>query len=203
MRTPSFALTLILLIALGLPAASSAQDAGVKGGVSFASLPINLADGNIYTGRLHAGFAGGGFVVFPVGKSLHFETDALIVQKGTRDASEHINLTYLDVPVLLRFVEVAYGHSVLHAYIGPSFAFKIGASDNLGALSRTVFGGDVDSHTKSFDPGLTIGGDASGKHIVGDFRYTWGFADIRNLTTKNGTVKNRALTVMIGWRFGG
>lgn len=202
MRKHSFAWLVVAALSLLIPARSAAQDAGVKGGLNFSSLPISLPSGNIYTGRLHTGVAGGGFVILPVTKSLTFETDALVVVRGTRDGSEHIKLTYLDVPVLLRFVNVAYGHATLHAYIGPSFAFKLAASDNLSPLSQTVFGGPVADHTKTFDPGLTVGGEAVGKHLLGDFRYTWGLVDVRNLATKTGTVKNRSLTVMIGYRVG-
>ena len=207
MRKPVLASLVIFAPALVLPRPSAAQeariDAGVKGGLNFSSLPVNLPDGNIYTGRLHTGLAGGGFVVFPVTHSLTIEADALVLVKGTRDGSEHIKLTYLDIPVLVRFVNVSYGHAMLHAYIGPSFAFKLAASDNLSPLSGSVFGGGVADHTKAFDPGLTVGGEAAGRHLIGDFRYTWGFSDIRDLTPKIGTAKNRSLTVMIGYRFGG
>jgi len=196
-------LTLLTCVVVAAPRHVLAQEAGVKGGGTFASMPISLEDGNIYTGRLHVGVAAGGFVAMPLGKSAGLQIDGLVQGKGTRDQNgEHITLTYLDVPVLLRFVQIPYGHATLHAYAGPSFSFKIAESDNLSTLSQTVFGGSVADHVKTFDPGVTIGGDVFGKHVIGDFRYTWGVTDIRDLPQKSGSVKNRALTVMIGYRFG-
>src|SRR5438552_833223 len=100
---------------------AAAQEVGVKGGFTFASLPITNNDtGQIYTGKLHTGLVGGGFVTFPASKSLTFETDVLVNVKGTRDGSEHIKLTYLEIPVLVRFINYDYHHTLLHAYLGPS-----------------------------------------------------------------------------------
>jgi hypothetical protein len=177
---------------------------GVKGGINLGNLSFSTDTGQYHSGHLRAGLIGGAFVTYPVAKSLAFETDVLVAVKGTRDGDEHIKITYLEIPVLLRLVDVKYGDSRLHLFVGPSLDFKLAASDDLSPLSRVVFGGhSVADATRGFDPGLTFSGDITTGRTVVDFRYTWGLIDIGNsLTPATGTIKNRALTIMFGYRLG-
>lgn len=203
---------LAALFAGWLPAAASAQsmEAGVKGGVTFATVPqIGQAlDFDSSTTDYRAGLAVGGFVTYDVNDWFGVQPELLYVQKGvevtrTDEAAaptDRVEVDYLEIPVLARF---SGGPSDTRVYLfaGPTFGIRLKATIREERGEVTIER-DVGDELTRTDVGLTFGGGVQAGFLLVEARYTEGLTHIN----KPGSpliadVHNRTFGFMAGVTF--
>jgi hypothetical protein len=187
-----------------LPAATFAQEVGVKAGLNFASLtPLEDEDPDI---GLRLGPVAGVWVRLPTDGRVTFQGEALFSEKGSHwefpgFAAWEYRVRYIEVPLLARFdvVDVA-SRPRLFALVGAAPAFKLSARTTVEFEGQTVTR-DTPDEFYSFDAGLVGGvGVGFGRAQV-EARYTHGLRHVN--TDDNGDddrVKNRVFSVMVGFR---
>lgn len=203
------ALGLALLLSFGAAAAHAEQrEYGVKAGPTVATIVDDVSDGYGYRRKVSLG--GGGFVVLPLGGPLAVQIEALFTPKGGK-LSEQSNVTsslllnYFEFPLLARITPVRSSSASFHVFGGPSAGFRVSAKYKLAQSQSGLSSGyteDVSESVKRFDWGLIAGGGVNaGRHLVIDARYFWGLMDVNRDVELGGGVRNRALTVLAGFRF--
>lgn len=187
-----------------LPSSALAQQAGLKGGVNFATL--SDADEEFPNNSQRLGIVAGGWLRRAVTERFSFQIEGLFSEKGisldveeqgfTADAD--IRLRYIELPVLGR-ADLGVPGSGTRVFVvgGAAPAFKI------GARVRASFEGeeetdDISDDIKSFDLGLVGGlGVAFGRAVI-EARYTHGLMSIDE--SDEDSVKNRVFSVTVGVR---
>jgi hypothetical protein len=190
----------ILALAIGLVAlagSASAQGTGVIVGVNFANVKTTPDQGDVFDRR--TGFAAGIFFGLPLGPSLSIQPEVLYSQKGVKfkDSAndERIELDYVDVPVLAR---ITSGGGGLAFVAGPSFGFKLRARGKSDGQSEDA---NLDDFVESFDFGFVLGAGLQGRKAFLDGRYQWGLSNLNKTAFDATEVKNRVISVMLGFRF--
>jgi len=155
---------------------------GVKGGLNFANVNVKDAaeDPDSKTGYHFGAFAEIGM------GGINLQPELLFSAKGSDD----LDLTYLEVPILLKknFAKV------LNVHLGPQFGFL---------TSAEVEEEDVKDFLKSSDISAVVGAGVNlPAGLTGGVRYVFGLSDIDD--DGFGTeVKNRTLQIFVGWKFAG
>ena len=120
---------LTLALTLSLPVGGSAQSmVHVRAGATLATL--GGSDAPSVDSRI--GLDLGGAVTFDLTESLALQAGLSYVQKGANlpqgDIDLGIQIDYLDIPVLLRYVVPMGGSISPHILLGPAVSFKLGCS---------------------------------------------------------------------------
>lgn len=183
-------LALALLVAA--PAAAHAQF-GIKGGLTFNTIDISNASGTFDNAT---GFVGGLSYGFRLGDNLGLQPELLYIEKGGESGNADVSLSYMEVPVLLRFM--APTGRIQPFLLGGGYAgFKLSddcsvkqAGECLGDLESTDFG-------LSLGAGLRFGGTTG---ITLELRWDRGLTDI-NTTGTEANARNRTVMLMAGLSF--
>lgn len=187
MRKLLVVLTAAILCA---PATGFAQlpSFGVKGGLNLANVGGDGVEGVDYKAGLNLG----AFVSIPAGPMFAIQPEAFFSQKGTKVGSVKSSYNYLEIPVLLKLSPSLPGD-----FVRPIFFAGPSAGILLGAKRDDV---DVKDALKSADFGLTIGGGVEFGKLSADLRYNLGLSNIAKAADEvSAAVKNRAITVMVGY----
>jgi hypothetical protein len=186
----------LFALAILFPAGAAAVgiEKGVKAGVNLASFHGEFAD--IFDAKTKLGFVGGPFVAFAFAPDLAIQVEGLFSMKGAKSTSEStnengdplgefdtfVNLTYLEVPVLLRGTLLRTAPVQPMYYVGPTFGISLGGkvySDAPGSLDYDL------THLKAVDFGVAVGAGAGfkvgGRKVLTEFRYTKGLTDLYDL----------------------
>lgn len=200
-----FALPLAAIL-LSVPASTSAQQIGIKGGINFATITPEEDDDPEPSRR--RGPIGGVWVNTPLGSRLSLQVEALFSEKGMEIEIPEIGLDYaklrlhyLEVPVLARF---AFGEPVT-----PTRVFVVGGlapAFELGARSTVSIDGEVRSQRygdqiKPFDLGLVGGIGVEFGRVAVEGRYTHGLLHINEDDNGDDRIRNRVFSVIAGFRF--
>lgn len=184
------------LAALLVAVPAHAQDVGIKGGANFSRFVLDPDDPDVELKRL-TGPTGGVFVIGGRG-AMAVQVEALYSVRGTKaivgGAEQQIEITYLDVPLLLRFNGAPADGSVFYAVFGPTLGFRLKVKDSSNP------GVDVDDEVEKRDVGLTFGLGVQSAHVILDARYLYGLTDI-NATGSMGEIKHRAFSLTLGFVF--
>ena len=190
----------------GLSGAAQAQSIkyGAKGGVSLTGFTGSDSKGTAY----QFGFHVGGLVNFSINDMFSVQPEILYSQKGAKGdgtagspSDAHINLSYIDVPVLLH---VATGETGLFFEAGPQIGFLLSANTEYQGSST-----DVKNATNAVDFGYAAGiGFQSEVGLMGGLRYNGAFTSTGKSTTVGNTTiqdnsKNSAFQLYVGYLFGG
>lgn len=200
---------LAILVIFGAAASASAIEVsglGIKAGVNFAKLTGPDVDANWTT---RTALVVGAFLTLKFNDVLGIQPEILYSQKGPKwDAPLNgvafvgtVNLSYLDIPILVKFYIPTGANSRVHPHVfaGPYFAFKMDAKLNY------TWGGVSDERTldtiKSTDLGYVAGAGidftvGKGK-ITLDVRYGASFSAIATDSSE----KNQTISAMIGYSF--
>ena len=200
---------LAILLIFGAAASTSAIEVsglGIKAGANFAKLTGSDVDANWKT---RTALVAGAFLTLKFNDVLAIQPEILYSQKGPKwDApldniafDGTVNLSYLEIPVLVKFYIPTGATSRVHphVFVGPYFAFKMDAKLNY------TWGGVSDERTldtiKSTDLGYVAGagidfGVGKGK-VTLDVRYGASFSAIATDSTE----KNQTILAMIGYSF--
>ncbi len=188
-------------------AASGQVTLGLKAGFNISDLNVENASGENVDWKSQAAFAGGAYLQIGLGNVFAIQPEILYSPKGAKqditDGTLSLDLTYLDVPLLL-MVRVPTGDSPVWPilYVGPVISFEMDCKLKSPAVTVDCdAGGTPASRTKATDYGATFG--AGFEFFFGsvrsqlDARYTLGLKDI-NATDSGASVKNRGWTFLFG-----
>jgi hypothetical protein len=192
----------VLLSTNGPASAIGGVEAGVKGGVNFASQTWDPSTAEPADYR--TGLALGGFVGIPVMPSVKIQPEALFMMKGDEGESGGVTgtykLNYIEVPVLAKvgFMSQSPAHPTL--FVGPSIAINTTAKAEVsgGGLNAET---DVKDDTNTMDFGVVVGGGIDFTKIGFDVRYTRGLTNVNNSDGDDTTVNNSVISVMGTFRF--
>ena len=179
-------LSITLIVTLFLASEIHAQGIGlgIKAGANFANQSITDISTDSKTG-----FVGGAYLVLSFSEKWAIQPEVLFSSQGSEVPNNVNDLSYLNIPVLLRWKPV----SLLSIEAGPQFSALMNAVDKSGDSIKEDF--------KNSDFGLTVGATL---HLPLGFnagaRYVWGFTNVSDLED-NHEVKNTTVQVFIGWTF--
>ena len=201
MRTPAIVLALAILCASSAFAQGIGK--GVRGGLNVATTTTSGDNGDAAPDWLLRGVVGG-FIVWPVTSWLVLQPEVLYAMKGAKQEEfgleSKLLLDYIEVPVLARVSRGSPGTRTWYLTAGPAFGWLARAK------ARADFGGateeiDLKDDVKSYDIGLAAGGGVEFGSILVDARYTHGLSDIDKDTSDDVKVRNRAVSLTVGFRF--
>lgn len=155
-----------LLFPMSIPA--SAQRAlGFRFGINVAGVAGDLSDKEAFSTR--TGFVAGLFGTIPLRYSLAIQPELLYTQKGFSTESATLNgtggeafpadfeLTYLEVPLLVKYGLPVSSTAMLHLYAGPTLSFELSERVALDELQGSQ---EIDQF-RSQDVGVALGGEVS------------------------------------------
>lgn len=172
----------VLVIAVLVSSMSFAQeiDLGVKAGVNFANIS-DVTDTSSKTG-----FHAGAFAGLKFSDKIGVQADLLYSQQGAKFDGGEFDLTYVNVPVVLKYYLV----KGLNIQLGPQFGFVV--DDNI----KEVFNNLAESESSDLSGIAGVGLDLPfGLRIDG--RYNFGLSDI----IKDEKAKNSVVSIAVGYSF--
>lgn len=202
----------ILLVAFG---SASAQEKtsnvanikfGAKGGINFANLAGDDADG----AKMFVGFNAGFFIEIPVADKLVFQPEILYSAQGSKsegplfvDGSVYnveatFKFNYINIPLLFKY-EIADKFSLeAGPYVGFLTSAKLKAKIQ-GVGSETI---DAKDMLKSTDFGIAIGMNYEFTDVIfANARYQSGLTEIGDAEGNNNDIKNSIFQIGLGFRF--
>ncbi|HYN06386.1 MAG TPA: porin family protein [Vicinamibacterales bacterium] len=189
-----------LFAVLGFATPARAQE--LKAGFSMATIRFSPESGSpeLSSTEQLTGFVGGVSFFLTRSRLGGWQIEALLHQKGARNLlriDDRLRLTYLEVPVLLHGDFYQLGPRALFFVAGPAFAFNTHASYTDEGEKE-----DVKDDIEDFDIGLVVGGGVELRRLTVEARYTWGLRRAFQDGDLEGSFKNRAFSVTVGYRFG-
>jgi hypothetical protein len=158
-------LGLVLVLMSGAIAQEMEENIGFKGGgikvgMAFASLSTNVPE--FKEAGSATGFTIGAFGTYNITPALAIQPEVLYVRKGLGDAdlltSEGFRLSYLEIPLLVKYDLVRTGKTIPRLYLGPAAGVLLGADLYYHGLF-TDYSHDVKDGMKSVDFCLVFGGE--------------------------------------------
>ncbi len=152
------------------------------------------------------GLCVGGFIRFNISKAFAIQPEVLYTMKGAKIGATVLDITskwefslsYLEVPVLVKFMIPAPGGVKPNLYAGPALAIKLS-----GKIKHEVPGWPVEEEDiegmKDTDFGLIVGAGIDFGKLMVDLRYVLGLTAISD--DANNDIKNRVISLMIGFSF--
>lgn len=182
--------------------AVKAQDAagtsfGIKAGANFANLKATSGDDD-ESMDMKIGFHVGGFVNVPIGETFAFQPELVFSQEGAKqdvglDDDLKLNLTYLNVPVLLQ-----YNASGFFAETGPQIGFLMGAKAKVGDEDE-----DVKDSFESINFSWAVGlGFKTASGLGFGARYNLGISNLAKDGDDDNKLKGNVIQVSIFKTFG-
>ena len=225
-----FSLLAFALVAFAATAQAQSPSFGLKAGLNTATLFFDddgAFDEDGIEKQARLGFVGGVTADVPFTPSLGLRTEVLYAQKGFKtsfnfegtdeagdfDASQTIQLDYLEVPVLLNVMIPMQNGLEVGVQAGAVPAFKLRAALNCGGeadddqfcepegdAAREEF----DSQFKSFDLGGALGLTVGAGPFAVDARYTLGLLNVvdEEELEEDDSVKNGVFSIAAIYRFG-
>ena len=183
----------ILVLSTSIAAAQPKHSIGVKGGVNFADLYGDDAEGT----KSATGFAAGAAGMFQLHPNFGIGVEVLYTRKGAKDEAtdETLKLDYIEIPVLATGIYPVDEKVSLMGYVGPAVAFNIKADDE---------GEDIKDFITSTDFSAAFGAGAifaaGPVDITVEGRYTLGFMSIDDTAT-DADLKNTVISGLVGIMF--
>ncbi len=207
---------LTVAIAFGITSASQAQDNktdfrenfmfGLKAGVNYSN--VYDSEGEDFEADGKFGFAGGGFLVIPIGKYLGIQPEFLFSQKGFQASGVLLGTPYsfkrttnhIDVPLFFSLKPSEF----FSIHLGPQYSYLIKQTDvfktsNINVAQQTEFENDnIRQNTLC----LVGGADINMKHIVLGVRAGYDLQKNKgDGTSSTPRYKNAWYQFTIGYRF--
>ena len=152
------------------------------------------------------GLCAGGFIQLNISKVIAIQPEFLYTMKGARMEGELLgetwkvayNLSYLEVPVLVKFMIPTPGGVKPSLFVGPAAAIK------LSSKMKMEYAGDSDEEDLSDDVedmefGLIIGGGLEFGKIQFDVRYNLGLTTLSVYEGED--IKNGVISLKVGYSF--
>ena len=171
---------------------------GIRLGTTFAGIGGDLMDG-IDMGT-KTGLTLGGVVglrlsdVTPV----FLESGLYYTERGAKKDKNKIGLTYLELPVLIKYGIQATDDIAVLPYIGPYFSYGFAGKYKNKALGISESSYDTFKH---LDMGIKIGCGAEYNKLYAELGYQFGIANIAKENAADLDAKGHALFVNVGVNF--
>lgn len=171
---------------------------GIRLGATFAGIGGDLMDG-IDMGT-KTGLTLGGVVglrlsdVTPV----FLESGLYYTERGAKKDKNKIGLTYLELPVLIKYGIQATDDIAVLPYIGPYFSYGFAGKYKNKALGISESSYDTFKH---LDMGIKIGCGAEYNKLYAELGYQFGIANIAKENAADLDAKGHALFVNVGVNF--
>lgn len=191
---------LVLVLMSGAIAQEPEQNVGFKGGgikvgMAFASLSTDVPE--FKEAGSATGFTIGAFGTYNITPALAIQPEVLYVRKGSGEVdlltSGGFRLSYLEIPLLVKYDLVRTGKTIPRLYLGPAAGILLGANLYYHGL-WTDYDHDVKDGMKSLDLCLVFGGELEvttvriGRLMV-DVRYSLGLSSAVDPAEWNGAAK--------------
>jgi opacity protein-like surface antigen len=183
-----------------LPTWASAQSPitfAIKAGLTGTTFQVD--DSNGLESSSIFGAAAGVALTKSLTDNLSIQGEALVTQKGAEVSvlgfTDKIRISYLNVPVLIRYGSTTTNDTHFHVFTGPEFGLRL-STENAGF----IFGLPGEEEVESTDFGWTVGAGVETGPWTVDARYTFGLMNI-NAAVSDEPVKNRAFMLLAGYRF--
>jgi hypothetical protein len=149
------------------------------------------------------GFCIGGFITFGISEMFAIQPEVLYSMKGSKaegivlaeSFKVEFNLSYLEIPVLLKVRIPTRGTVRPSIFAGPYLAIK------LSGKSKIEYAGESEEEDledlKDTDIGLVLGAGIDFGKLTVDLRYNLGITKI----PEEDDVKNKVISLMIGYSF--
>ena len=176
----------IVAVFIGTTAFSQEIDLGIKAGANFA----NITDASNLSNK--TGFQAGIFAGIKLSDKIGVQADMLYSQQGAEFKGGEFDLTYINVPIVLKY----YLFQGLNLQAGPQFGFIVDDK-----ISFDVFG-DVRRKAKAedFDLSAVVGAGYDFPFGVRlDARYNFGLTDVSKDNGADG--KNSVFSLALGYSF--
>lgn len=180
---------------------------GIKAGLNLA----NLTGSDIDENKMMLTFGGGAFIEYSFNSQFAIQPEALFMMKGTKaeEGDEKINLTYIEVPVLLKFKPAMEGNFKPSIFAGPALGLLMSAKADVydEVEDEIVEDVDIKDDMKSIDFGIAFGAGfmymmQNGGGITFDARYTMGLGKIYDPEEGDAPdIKNANISFMVGYSF--
>lgn len=212
MKKINSVLLVCLLLAFG--AQSYAQKFGVQAGLNLSTI-LDKDDDDTYSDdyKMLPGFNAGVTFEMGFGDLIAVEAALLAETKGYKEeydfmgysVTEKISVLYLDIPVLVK-VGPSFGPAKVFGAVGPYVGVALagkykgeGGGDSESEDLNIGSGDDDDIKRLDFGAKFGIGAEIS-KFCFGAY-YSLGLANISPYTDYGTTVKNRAISISVGFKF--
>ncbi len=158
---------------------------GVKLGINMSEL---TEDAKNYASKLKQGFGGGVFITYHFTEIVAIQPEILYFMKGTkfdydppdRGADTRWDISYIEIPVLLKITPSLSEKARLHFSAGPAISFLLSAK--IKSDLDTMDGLDLKESTETVDMGIALGVgidyDFNAVTMGLDIRYTKGISDV-------------------------
>jgi hypothetical protein len=151
------------------------------------------------------GLCAGGFVRFNISKTFAIQPEVLYTEKGAifeqifpvGTERWEFNLSYLEVPVLVKFMIPTPGRVKPNLYAGPALAIKLSYKFKAEGGGETVED-DIEG-MKDTDFGIIVGAGVDFGKLMVDVRYVLGLTT--TFDDAEDDVKNGVISLMIGYSF--
>ncbi len=221
MKKSLFVLTLVMLLAISAMAQDPVKGltgAGFKAGVVMAKATGDnidlIADENNVDIKNLMGFAVGGFIEYSFSPSFAIQPEILYNTKGVKfeqgDVTDKVTMTYMQIPVLLKFNIPTAGNFDPFIYAGPSVGILLSAKDKLEGTDDD-YDEDIKDSFKSTDFTAVLGLGAgipmgTSGQLTFEFRYDMGLTNVAedmvvDTETFEGDVKTQNMGIFIGFSF--
>lgn len=199
--------TIVSILLLPNSSLSIELTGGPKIGANFANLyGENVKEAEEELGedfKSKLGICVGGFITFNISEMFAIQPEVLYSMKGSKAEGTlfgetfkvKFNLSYLEIPVLVKLRITTRGNVKPNIFAGPSLAIK------LSGKTKTEYAGESEEDDlediKDTDIGLIIGAGVDFGKLTVDLRYNLGLTKL----SEEDDVKNKAISLMIGYSF--
>lgn len=135
-----------------------------------------------------------------INDNLGARVEVMVSQRGGRNDAfdNNMRLTYLDVPLLIKFGNMQTDATHFHVFGGLTPGFLLKTDTTTGGGLSTDIGTDV----KPIDLGVVFGAAVEQGAWSLDGRYTFGLVNVNdNVIGTSSEYKNRSLSINVGYRF--
>ncbi|MEP0547235.1 MAG: porin family protein [Rhodothermales bacterium] len=201
---------------LAFTSVSEAQDVvGFRIGLSVANIGGDIRAEDDFGSRV--GFAAGLFGTIPLRHSLSVQPELLYAQKGftTERAavaiadepgdgdlvSARLELTYLDVPVLIKYTLSFTSQASLSFYLGPTISFELSERIVIDGLQGSQESDQFGSPEYGFTLGSDITGSLAGTEGLVGVRYNRGLGNVLNREvsgSESRSIYNQSFVLFVG-----
>lgn len=188
---------MVTVAMFSVTAFSQSTHFGIKAGVNLANMKFSY-DGDSESGDMKVGFHVGAFGTYMFSDKIGIQPEILYSLEGSQsdvdgaDEKFKTNLSYIQVPVLLRFQPV----SAFNIHVGPQFGVKVaskysydGESEDIDGAASTVFGFAAGA-------GLNVG-----ESLEIGARYTQSISDIADDDSDDGKTSTNVIQVFLAFGF--
>lgn len=184
----------------------------------FTSGGFSLDENSVYYGiRLGINFAGiggdfnddlgtkvgmnlGGVIGLRLSQStpVFLESGIYYTERGAKDGKDKASLTYLELPVLIKYGIQAGSDFVVLPYIGPYFSYGIAGKTKIKEANINESSYEFFKHG---DMGFKLGCGAEYNNLYAELGYQFGVANILEDNEADGEARNHAFYINVGVNF--